>query len=299
MNTPSRLNRLRYPSLATGRVAAVRRRAIPGQRHLARILGLVREVVDEQLEYRELFAQMVRRDLALRYKQTVMGVGWALFMPLLNTAVFSVIFTRVAPLETPIPYPLFAYCGLVVWNCFASAQRFAVVSLTSNPSLVTKVYFPREIFPFPAVAVSFVDFVVACSVLVALMVYYHVTPPVAILLLPLIVAVHALFTAAVALVVSMANLFYRDVKYLFELVMSIWMFASSALYPISMVGGRTGAVLRLNPMTHIIDAYRYALLGAAGFDPKGFAWSAAFSLALLAAAWLLFHRSEMEFAENI
>ena len=114
----------------------------------------------EQLEYRELLYQMTLRDLLLRYKQTVMGFGWAVFMPLVNTAVFSVIFTRVAIIETPVPYPLFAFCGFLFWNFFASSLRFSVLSLTGNSNLVTKVYFPREIFPFSAVLVCLVDLAV-------------------------------------------------------------------------------------------------------------------------------------------
>src|SRR5687768_3857361 len=113
-----------------------------------RLADDVKEMITEQVAYRELLVQMTRRDLLLRYKQTVMGFGWAVFMPLLNTIIFSVVFTRVAPLDTGIPYPLFAYCGLVTWNFFGSSLRFAVSSLTANTNLVTKVYFPREIFPF-------------------------------------------------------------------------------------------------------------------------------------------------------
>src|SRR5688572_8117993 len=127
---------------------------------VSRLTGDLKEMAGEQYTFRELLYQMTRRDLLLRYKQTVMGFGWAIFMPLLNTAVFSVIFTRVAPLDTAMPYPLYAYCGLLAWNFTASSLRFAVNSLTSNSSLVTKVYFPREIFPISAVAVSLVDFAV-------------------------------------------------------------------------------------------------------------------------------------------
>ena len=257
------------------------------------------EMFREQADYRELLAQMVRRDLALRYKQTLMGFGWALFMPLLNTAVFSVIFTRVVSLNTAIPYPLFAYCGLVVWNFFASAQRFAVISLTSNANMVTKVYFPREIFPFSAVLVCLVDFAVAAIPLVVLMIYFGVMPPLQIAFLPLVLAVHIVFTAAVALLVSMANLFYRDVKYLFELVMGVWMFATSVLYPVQQVGGTIGTLLRLNPMTPIIDGYRATLLDGATLDLQSLAASGIFSCALLMGAWVIFHRSEFEFAENI
>jgi ABC-type polysaccharide/polyol phosphate export permease len=98
------------------------------------LIATVREMVREQIDYRELLRQMTVRDLTLRYKQTVMGFAWAVFMPLLNTAVFSVIFTRVAPIDVGVPYPLFAYCGLMVWNFFAASLRFSVVSLTSNPN---------------------------------------------------------------------------------------------------------------------------------------------------------------------
>src|SRR5213080_5205379 len=128
-----------------------------------------REIVDEQIEFRELLIQMTARDLLLRYKQTAMGLGWALLSPTLNTIIFSVIFMRVAPVDTRVPYPLFAYCGLLAWNFTASALRFAVTSLTANTNMVTKVYFPREIFPFSAVAVSLVDFAVAATVLAAMM----------------------------------------------------------------------------------------------------------------------------------
>src|SRR5688572_20848814 len=154
---------------------------------VSRVLGVLPELLVEQIAYRELLRQMIRRDLLIRYKQTVMGFGWAIFMPLVNTAVFSVIFTRVAPIDVGIPYPLYAFCGLLTWNFFAASLRFSVTSLTSNPSLVTKVYFPREIFPFSAVAVAFVDFVVASSVLVALMAYYGVAITPLVAALPLVV----------------------------------------------------------------------------------------------------------------
>ncbi|MGH9204165.1 MAG: ABC transporter permease, partial [Vicinamibacterales bacterium] len=127
----------------------------------ARKAGVWPEIIGEQIAYRELLFQMIRRDLLIRYKQTAMGFGWAVFMPLVNTAVFSVIFTRVAPIDVGMPYAVFAFSGLLLWNFFAAALRFSVTSLTGNPSLVTKVYFPREIFPFSAVVVALVDTLVA------------------------------------------------------------------------------------------------------------------------------------------
>jgi lipopolysaccharide transport system permease protein len=264
----------------------------------AEAMSVLAEIVSEQWEFRELLVRMTARDLLLRYKQTVMGFGWAVFMPLVNTAIFSVIFTRVAVIDVGGPYPVYAFCGLVAWNFFSSALRFSVTSLTSNPSLVTKVYFPREIFPFSAVLVALVDFAVSALVLLAVMLYYQVSIGWPILLLPVVMAGQLIFTAAAALFISMANLFYRDVKYLFEIVIAFWMFATSVVYPIGRVGGRLGALLALNPMTHLIDAFRAVLLErrAPGVP---FYVTVAISLVLFFGAWVAFHLAEFDFAENL
>src|SRR5262245_3478611 len=263
-----------------------------------RLADDVGEMLREQYDYRELLYQMTRRDLTLRYKQTVMGFGWAVFMPVINTILFSVVFMRVAPIDVGVPYPVFAYTGLLAWNFFASSLRFSVTSLTANTTLVTKVYFPREIFPFSAVIVSAVDFGVGAIVLVGMMVYYRMPVTPAVALLPFVLVVEFMFAAGIALILAMANLFYRDVKYLFEVVITIWMFATSVLYPINRFGGTLGALLQFNPMTPIIDAYRAVLLR--GDLPSGsFVLSAALSTVILLVAWLLFHRAEFQFAENV
>ncbi len=252
----------------------------------------------EQIEYRELLASIARRDLLIRYKQTVMGFGWAVFMPLLNTVIFSVIFMRVAPVDTPVPYPIYAFCGLTGWNFFASTQRFALSSLTGNPSLVSKVYFPREIFPFAAVLVGIVDFAVASLVLAGMMAYYRIVPGWAILALPAVVVVHVVVTAAAALLLSMGNLFYRDVKYLFEVILNVAMFATSVVYPVNRIGGWLGTVLALNPMTSILDSYRAVLLENRLPGPA-FAWTVVVAFTVLFASWWRFHQSEYEFAESL
>jgi lipopolysaccharide transport system permease protein len=256
-------------------------------------------MVHEQVEYWELLVRLTARDLILRYKQTLMGVGWAIFMPLVNTAVFSVIFTRVAPIDTGMPYPVFAYLGLVAWNFFAASQRFAVISLTGNINLVTKVYCPREVFPFSAIVVSLVDFAVASVVLVGLMIYYRIGIGWPILFVPVIVIVHVALTAGVALFLAMGNLFYRDVKYLLEIVLTVWMFATSVVYPVERVGGRLGTLLMLNPLTPIIDAYRATVLRNELPNPGTFAYAAVAGLVLFLAGWVCFHRAEFQFAEHI
>ena len=227
---------------------------------LARLTGDVREMVQEQFEYWELLYVMSRRDLMLRYKQTVMGFGWAIFMPLLNTVLFTVVLGPRLGAEVGMPYPIFAYCGLLAWNLTASSVRFSVNSLTANINLVAKVYFPREIFPFSAVFVSVVDYLVGSLVLIAMMIYYRVPVTAALFFLPVVILVQVIFTSAVALFLAMANLFYRDVKYLFEVFVMLWMFGSSVLYPLNNLESKWRPLLALNPMTPIIDAYRDVIL---------------------------------------
>ncbi len=267
---------------------------------LSRLGHDVREMVHEQFEYWELLYVMSRRDLTLRYKQTIMGFGWAIFMPLVNTVLFSLVFAKSgAALNVGVPYPVWAYCGLLAWNLTASALRFSVNSLTANINLVAKVYFPREIFPFSAVFVSAVDFLVGGLLLAVLMIWYRVPITPAILFLPVILLVQITFTAAVALFLAMANLFYRDVKYLFEVFITLWMFGTSVVYPLNGLTGTAHTILSLNPMTPIVDAYRDVILYGRLPPMDQFGVVAAVSAVALVAAWIVFHRSEYQFAEYI
>jgi ABC-type polysaccharide/polyol phosphate export permease len=261
------------------------------------VLADVREIFREQVEFRELLWRIVHRDLLIRYKQSVMGFAWAIFMPLVNTVVFSVVFTRMAPIDVGMPYPLFAFSGLVVWNFVASALKFAITSLTTNTNLVTKLFFPREVLPISAVLVSAVDALVAASVLVAIMLWYGVKVHLAILFLPVVLLSLVMFTTGLALILSMLNLFYRDVKYLFEVLLTVWMFLTSVLYPVSLAGGRTAKVMQWNPMTPLIDAVRDVLIRGQ-IPGASFAYATAASVFFLLAGWLVFHRSEFLFAEN-
>jgi lipopolysaccharide transport system permease protein len=259
----------------------------------------LRDAWAEQFRCRDLLLQLATRDLLLRYKQTAMGVAWAVFVPLLNTLIFTLLFTRVAPIKTAVPYPLFAYTGLVAWNLTAMALRSATTSLTSNPALVSKVYFPREVFPFAALLVAVVDTLVASVILVGIMMLYHLTPGPLALLVPAVLAVQLIFTAALALILAMANLFYRDVKYLFDALLTIWMLASSVVYPIGIVGGRLGQLMAWNPMAVIVDAYRSLLLEATLPPVVPLAAVGVGSILVLMIAWVTFHRAEFVFAERI
>ncbi len=226
-------------------------------------------MVNEQIEYRELLVQMTRRDLLLRYKQTIMGFGWAIFMPLVNTAdLLGHLHARGADRHgrAVSAVRLLRAARLELLRLVAALR--GRLRSRATASLVTKIYFPREIFPFSAVLVSLVDSVVGSVVLVALMVYYHVgvgagrscccrssSPS------------RSSSPRASRSLLAMANLFYRDVKYLFEIVITVWMFATSVVYPIERVGGRLGRLLRFNPMTPIIDAFRAVVLHGGVPDP--------------------------------
>jgi lipopolysaccharide transport system permease protein len=265
---------------------------------ISMIFASMREMVTEVVEYRELLYLLTWRDILLRYKQSIMGFGWAVLMPLTNTAIFWIIFTRVAPLKTDLPYPIYAYTGLLAWNLFAASLKFSVTSLTSNGALVTKVYFPRELLPLAAILVSLVDFFVGALVLIPLMLYYGVSVHWTLAFVPVILIVHVVFTAGIALLLAMSNLFYRDVKYLFEFIITFWMFATSVVYPVQKIGGWAGEVLLLNPMTPIVDAYRSTILIGKLPGPN-FGWAALAAFVLLILAWSLFHRAEFKFAESV
>jgi ABC-type polysaccharide/polyol phosphate export permease len=261
--------------------------------------GVLGVAVTDVLAYRELLATLVRRELTLRYRYAPLGVAWALLMPLLTTVIFSVVFTRVVDLEVGIAYPLFAYSGLLVWYFSATAIRNASTSLSSQASLITKVYFPRELLPFSSVLTAFADFLVGGLFLVALLIGYGVRPTWALLVLPLVIGVQCVFTAGLALLVSMGSLLYRDLRHLLEVVLTLWMYATAVLYPVDRIGGPIGALLEANPMTVIVESYRDVLIRGRLPAPIPFTLVALLACGTLAGGWMLFRREEGSFAERI
>ena len=258
----------------------------------------VKEMFTELFHYRELVLGIVRRDILVRYRKTALGVGWALFTPVVNMIVFTIIFTRVAKLEMDVPYPIFSYTGLLPWTLFASSLKNGVNSLLNGKNLITKVYFPREILPLSSVAVSLIDFAIGSLLLAVLMAYYQVPPAKTLWFVPVLVAVQVMFAAAIALLISMANLWFRDVKYVFDVIIQLWMFATPVVYPVRNIGEPLQSLLMLNPMAPIIDGYRSVIISGRLPDMAPIAAVAAASLVLLACAWLTFHRAEYRFAEN-
>jgi ABC-type polysaccharide/polyol phosphate export permease len=266
---------------------------------MRRLLPTLLEPYRELVASRELLYELTTRDLKIRYKQTILGTAWALFTPLVMMFIFTQIFARVAKVDTsPIPYSIFVYCGLLPWQFFSTSLKSSVDSLTRNRLLVTKIYMPREVFPISQVLSAFADFLVASVVLAALMAWHGIAPASTAWFLPIIVLVQTALTIGLALLLSMGNLFYRDVKYLFEVGLLLWMFATSVIYPIDIVGPWAW-MLHLNPMTPIIDAYRSVLLTGQLPDVLGFTYASVVAVLLFVVGMAWFHESEYQFAENI
>lgn len=263
----------------------------------------------EFARFRQLLGCLVWRDIRVRYKQSVLGMAWAVLLPLSMMLIFTFVFTRavrvVDALALDMPYPIFAYIGLVPWTFFASSLNQAVSSIVKNQNLVTKVNFPREVFPLAAIGSALADFLIAFSVLAGLIAYYAWTsewsyrPTLAVLFLPVVLLVQLLLTSGLAMVLAMANLFYRDVRQMFGALVQLWMFLTCVVYPIREDGTWIGALAMWNPMTPIIQAYRDCIIG--GHVPNTTAFWAASGVSLLVGVvgWWWFRRMAPKFAEYI
>lgn len=246
--------------------------------------------------YRELLYFLTWRDVKVRYKQTVLGAAWAILQPLLLMLIFNFFFARLAGISSgTVPYPLFAYAGLLPWTFFANAIANSGNSLVGSTNLITKVYFPRMIIPAAAVGAGLVDFAIAFVLLVGLMVYYRVSLNLSIVVLPILIVLTALLALGVGLLMSALTVKYRDVRYALPFVVQCWMFASPVIYP---VPAKWRWLLSINPMTGIIEGFRAVLFGQQLNWPT-LALSAALTFAILVFATFVFSRMEKSFADVI
>jgi len=218
--------------------------------------------IKEIWEYRELLYFFTWRDLKVRYKQTIIGIAWAIFQPLLTMVVFSVFFGKLANMPSDdIPYPIFVYVGLLLWQFFSGSLTAISNCLVDQKSIITKVYFPRIILPISATITKFVDFLIACFILVGLMVYYGYLPRLSgILILPLLVFITFMATLGLGLFLSALNVKYRDIGYILPFFIQLMLFLTPVIYPASLTGIYSW-FLAMNPMTGVIKAARAALLG--------------------------------------
>lgn len=250
--------------------------------------------------YRELLYFLVWANIKVQYKQTLLGAAWAIIQPLFTMAVFSIFFGRLAGISSgDVAYPLFAYAALVPWTYFANVLTLSSNVLVHHQGVITKVYFPRVIMPLASVVGGLLDFAIALSVLFLMMFAYGVIPSMALLALPLLIALAALTATGVALWLSALNVQYRDVRFVIPFLVQVWLFATPVAYPSSLVPERWRVFYGLNPMAGVVDGFRWALLGQHPPSWGLLAVSALVVLGMLASGLVYFTRTERTFADVV
>src|SRR6516162_6739030 len=250
--------------------------------------------------YRELLFFLVWRNLKVRYKQTVIGVVWVVIQPLLSMAVFTIFFGRLAKLPSDgLPYPVFYFAALVPWTYFATALQQATNVVVENQHVITKVYFPRLILPISSVVSGLVDFAISFVVLVLVTLGFRIIPGTAALYLPVFLLLAVATALGVGLWLSALNALYRDVRYVTGFLIQFWMLASPVVYPSSMVPQRWRWLYGLNPMSGVIEGFRWALTGHG--QPAGLLQlvSAVMVLVLLASGLIFFQRMENTIVDRV
>jgi len=255
-------------------------------------------------EYRELLGFLVWRDLKVRYKQTLLGVAWIILRPVVSMVVFSLLFGTLLKVPSgDVPYPVFAYAGLLPWNYFASSLTRSSTSVVGSSHLITKVYFPRLIIPISGVLSGLVDLAIAFLVLIGLMAYFGVTPTAAVVFLPGFLLLAMLTALGFGLWLSALNVRYRDVNYLIPFLVQIWMYVTPVVYGSTLIPERFRFLLALNPMTGVVEGFRWALLGNQLADVQSPGWlfaaSVAIALIVLSSGAVFFRRTERSFADII
>jgi lipopolysaccharide transport system permease protein len=254
----------------------------------------------ELWHYRELGFRLAWRDVAVRYKQTSIGVLWAIIQPFLTMVVFTLVFGKFADFPSKgVPYPIFVYSALLPWTYFASSLTSASGSLVSNKALVTKVYFPRVLLPLAGVFVPLVDFVIASVVLVGMMFWFTVWPSPALVLAPLFLLMALLTALGVGLFLSAINVRYRDVPYAIPFLVQIWLYVSGVVYAITALPDRWQWVLALNPMTAVISGFQWGLISAPAPDLGKTLVSVGATATMFVVGLWFFRRSEPRFADTI
>jgi lipopolysaccharide transport system permease protein len=249
--------------------------------------------------YRELLFFLTWRDVRVRYKQAVLGMGWVVLQPLMMTIVFTIFLGVIIRVPSDnVPYPLFAYSGLLLWTFFSGAISNCGNSLVGNASLITKVYFPRLIIPLASILARLIDLGVAFIILIGLMFYFRVGISIGLLLVPVLLLLLALLALAVGMWTSAVNVKYRDIGLALPVFIQLWMFVSPVVYPLSLVPQRWRFLYSLNPLVGLIEGFRAALFDKS-FNWPALAISAIVTISLLIYASYAFKRREKTFADII
>jgi lipopolysaccharide transport system permease protein len=251
-------------------------------------------------KYRDLLWLWTLREVQIRYKQSLLGIAWAVLQPLVLALVFTAVFSRLVRVDTDgVPYPVFSYVALVPWTFLTTSLTFGIASLVNNMNLVTKIYFPREILPLASVGAALVDLVISSAILIAMLLIYGIRPGwTGLWAIPLLI-LQTTLTVAVVLIGSATLVFFRDVRFVIPLLTQIWMYASPVIYPVSIVPERYSAWYFWNPMAGIIEGYRNALLADTPPDAMSILPGTAVTLVLLFGGYLFFKRAEPVFADLI
>lgn len=256
--------------------------------------------IKELWQYRELLYFFTWRDLKVRYKQTFIGVAWAIFQPFITMVVFSVFFGGLAKMPSDgVPYPIFVYVGLLFWQFFSTALSDTSMALISNQSIITKVYFPRLILPISSVLTKLVDFFIATLILIGLMFYYGYMPHISgLLILPLLLLITFMASVGGGLFLASINVKYRDVRYALPFFIQIMLFVTPVIYPAS-IAGKYSYLLAINPMTGVIQSARAAILGTAPINWLLIGISLAGTFVLMVFGTYIFKKTERFFADII
>lgn len=255
----------------------------------------------ELWRYRELLWILTLRDISVRYKQTIIGIGWAVIQPVAMMVVFSLIFGRLGKIPSDgIPYPLFSLAALIPWQFFSRAMTLGSLSLVNMQAVLTKVYFPRIIAPLSQILGGIPDFLIALAILIVMLGAYGLVPPITIVMLPAFAALALLNAVGVALLLSGINAKYRDVQFALPLFVQLWMFLSPVIYPTSLLSEPYRTILMLNPMSAVIDGFRWCLLpGAPAPTAIALAISVSISLVVVVLGLIVFSKFERTFADEI
>jgi len=254
--------------------------------------------LNELLSYRELLYVLTVREIQIRYKQSVLGIAWAVIQPLALMLMFTLIFSVLLKVPSDgVPYPIFSYSALMFWVFFSGSLTRAIPSIEMNAPLIRKIYFPRELFPISSVLAAGFDLLIAAVIFLGLMFYFDVPFTVNMLYVVPILVVQTIFTLGVCFFASALNVYYRDVKYALPVLIQLWLYATPIIYPMSLVPDRLLTFYLLNPMTGIIESYRNVLVKGLPPDHFYLGVAAAGAVVLFVLGYLYFKRIEMTFAD--
>lgn len=254
----------------------------------------------ELWRFRELSWAFTLKEIKIRYKQTILGVAWAILQPAALTIIFTVVFGIFLKVDSQdVPYPIFAYSALLPWTFFTTAVSFGALSVVNNGNLVTKVYFPREILPFSAVFAAFFDFIMGSVIFLAMLIFYRI--PIGINLFLLIIPIFSilLFTSGISLLLSALNVLFRDIRFLVPLILQIWLYATPVIYSLNQVPQKYKFLMLLNPMTSLIESFRNFSIRQGSVDVSMIFLSVVISFSTFVAGYLFFKYKEKIFADVI